>query len=217
MARARKTKSVAPIEQDALTALERKLIANSLAFKMKGDDLGAFMQIFAPPHQTYPGLHMPSKDDPNPNAERDWFIRVLGFLVQCYPHPVNMALDCLRTSLIEVNRGLTPNIFKPHKAAKGGKANFVAQQAMNLAVLAADFIHDAACIDYDYQDALKAAKVTSREIELWRKRIEPEYRCTAIVAWTDIGGAAKILVRSVQDVRNAIGRKPPTKRTKPAT
>lgn len=207
MARERKTKYATPIEGEALSAFRRELIAKSPAFNLSGLDATAFIHAFAPPHQAYPGLHKPDIDSPSPNAERDWLIQVLGFLTQCYPYPVNTALDSLKTALIEVNRGLIPNIFTPHKPAKGGKSNFVAQEAMNFSVLAADFIYDGVSVDYDYQDALKAAKVTSREIELWRARIDPAYRCTAIVPWADIEGAKRVLISAVQEVRLAIGRK----------
>ena len=212
MARERKTKYPEPVGQEALTALERELIDNSPAFIMVGSDAAAFVTAFAPPGSDYPVLHKPKPDDPNPNAYRDWLIRVLSFLIECYPHPVNLALDSLKISLTEVNRGLTPNLFKPHKPAKGGKGNFGAQEAMNLAILAADYIHDNIGNDDAYAQVLADANTTGREIEGWRMRIDPAFRCTSITAWAHLDGAQRVLATAVADVRLAIGRKPRAKR-----
>lgn len=208
MARPRKLKAVDPIATDSLSAFERRLIAASPAFQTHGFDIAGFMQAFAPPSAAYPGTRNADARDLDPNAEREWLIRVLGVLTQCYPHPVNMALDCLRTSLIEVNRGLTPELFKPHKPAKGGKSNFVAQQAMNLAVLAADYIHDEVGNDDAYRQELTEAKTTGIEIEVWRARIDPAYRNHAIVAWCDLEGAREALSSAVARAKEAIGRSP---------
>jgi hypothetical protein len=213
MVRQRSAKSVEPISPEPLGAFERQLIANSPAFQGGVFDMAAFMQAFAPPSSCYPGAKLPDKDDPAPNAERDWLIRVLGVLAQCYPHPVNMALDCLRISLIEVNRGLTPNLFRAHKPAKGGKSNAIAQEAMNLAVLAADFIHDEVGNDDAYRAELGNAATTGREIEAWRHRIDPRYRNQAIVAWSNLNGAKRVLKYSVADVKAAIARAPKSRKS----
>jgi hypothetical protein len=208
MASKRKQKFSAPISHEDIGALERIIIAESPVFRDSERYSAMFNQIFPPPNDRYPGLSSPEKNDPSVEVEREWIIRILDFLLECYPHPVNMALDSIRTGLIEVNRGLSPNIFKPHKPAKGGKSNFIAQQAMNLAILAADYIHDVVGNDDAYRQELIDAATSNLEIDMWRKRLDRSYENRAIVTWSDLSGAKRVLARSVADAKAATGRSP---------
>jgi hypothetical protein len=206
MARPRKREYRTPIAAVPHSSIERKLIGASPAFTMGIEDSRAL--ALAPPGLEYPMSYEPRAGD-DPDAYRNWLIKVLGVLTDCYPAPINMALDCLRKSLIEVNRGLTPNLFKPVKRARGGKRNFAAQEAMNLAVLAASYIHDVAGNDESYEKSLEVAGTTRIEIDQWRtSRIDPAYQCSAIVAWTDLAGAEFTLQYAVEDAKAATARKP---------
>lgn len=208
MARARKSSYSQPVESVGLGALERKLIASSPAFSMNQEETLAFLQIFAPPGSEYPMLYASKTTDENPDIYRDWLIKILEVLTDCYPAPVNMALDCLRKSLIEVNRGLTPNLFKPAKPAKGGKTNFAAQIAMNLAVLAANYIHDEVGNDDSYAEYLKLSGTSRLEIDRWRtRRIDPAYRQESIIAWYDLPSALVVLRNAISDYRKHSGRR----------
>lgn len=206
MARPRKTEYRDPIEPCPHSSIELELITSSPAFNMAIEDQRLLAVALAPPGREYPMMYEPKAGD-DPDVYRNWLIKVLGVLVDCYPHPVNLALDCLRLSLIEINRGITPNLFKPAKRARGGKGNFAAQDAMNLAVLAASYIHDNVCNEYEYKDALSSAGTTAIEIAAWKTRIDPAFRSHAIVAWYDLGSATRVLVNSVNLVRAQVGRK----------
>ena len=207
MSRSRKPEYKAPIEHVSHQSIERKLISASPVWTMAPDDLAALIDALKPPGDEYPMLYIPKPGDENPNAYRDWLIGMLGILTDCYPHPINMGLDCLRKSLIEVNRGLTPNLFKSHKPARGGKVNFSAQEAMNLAVLAANYVHDETGNDDSYEQSLFDAGTNRREIDQWKGgRIDPAYKCSAIVAWHDLPSAIDVLRGAIADYRKHSGR-----------
>lgn len=206
MARPRKPQYQIPIEPQPHGTIARKVVAASPAFTMSAEDTHALEEAFAPPGQIYPMAYEPSAGEEN--AYRDWVIHVLSLLIDCYPSPIGLALDCIRKSLIEVNRGITPNLFKPVKRARGGKSNFAAQEAMNLAVLAANYIHDVQGDDQAYEKSLEVAGTTRIEIDQWRNgRIDPAYRCHAIIAWADLAGAERVLKYSVEDVKVEIARR----------
>jgi hypothetical protein len=208
MARKRSKKYSMPIEREDISQLERIIISDSPAFRDSENYRAIFTSLFPPPNDRYPGLILHEKNDPSANDEREWLIRILSFLVECYPHPINMALESIKVGLVEVNRGLSPNLFRPNNPAKGGKANYIAQEAMNLAILAADYIHDNIGNDDAYRKVLEEAATNSREIDGWRKRLDPSYRNKAIVAWGNLAGAKQVLTRSVAKAKDAIGRAP---------
>ena len=206
MGRRRKPQYQVPIEANTQTSIERKLINDSPAFQWSSEDCVALQSALAPPGAVYPMEFVPDADAENPNAYRDWLIRLLSTLTDCYPHPINMALDCLRLSLIEVNRGLTPNLFKPVKRASR-KGKYSAQTAANLAVLAANYIHDEVGNDDSFAEELVKAGTSRREIDGWRNgRIDPAFRRHATVAWTDLKSAKAVLAGAIEDYRAASAR-----------
>lgn len=197
MARKRKEEYQAPV-QAAPHQLQAALLADPDRHP------AAFMMAFAPPGTEYPMSHVAPHGEQN--AYRPWMIMILGLLTDMYPHPVNMALDCLRKSLIEVERGITPNLFKPSKRAKR-KGNFAAHEAANLALCAANYIHDEIKDDQAYEQALADAGTTRIEINGWRNgRIDPLYRNHAIVGWADLAGAKLVLENAIRDYRKAMGK-----------
>lgn len=207
MGRPSKPQYRSPLEPNRQTPIERKLIGDSIVFNWGADELQALALALAPPSAVYPMEWIPATETENPNAYRDWMIRVLSTLVDCYPHPLNLALDSLRLSLIEVNRGLTPNLFKPAKRASR-KGNYAAQSAANLAVLAANFIHDHVRNDAAFVQELEDAGTSRLEIDGWKNgRIDPAFRCDAILAFQDFKAAKSVLADAVADYRAASARK----------
>ena len=204
MVRRRRPEFREPVESLSHGELVRKLISASPSFATEGDAL-LWVGAFPPPGDEYPMVHEPLPG--GKNAYRDWLIKTLEVLIECYPAPVNMALDCLRKSLIEINRGLVPNLFKPAKSARGGKSNFAAQQAMNLAVLAASYIHDACQKDTSYEKTLEDCGTNRREIETWKnKRLHRAYHNPAIMAWYDQQSAEIALRNAILDYRRHSSR-----------
>lgn len=205
MVRSRKPEYQLPIAPVPYGELARRLVNVSPAFAVDGD-AGLWIGAFPPPGTEYPMQHEPAPGEPN--VYRDWLISVLEVLVDCYPSPVNMALDCLRTSLIEVNRGLTPNLFKPPKSSKGGKSNYSAQKSMNMAVNAALYIHDYCGNDILYEKYLSECGTSKREIDAWKSgRIDPIYRNASIVGWHDLVSALIVLKAQIENYRAYSSRK----------
>lgn len=205
MARSRKPEYQIPIEAVPHDSLARRLIAVSPAFANEGDAV-LWASAFPPPGDEYPMSHEPTPGEAN--AYRDWLISVLAVLANCYPPPANMALECLRKSLIEVNRGITPNLFKVIKQAKGGKSNFAAQEAMNTAVLAASYIHDICANDMAYEAYLAKAGTNKREIDAWKnERIDPAYKNNALLVCYDLKSAEIVLTAQIENYRSYRPRK----------
>lgn len=204
MPRVRKTRYREPIESAAPGATFRPMVASGPAYAMSHQDWKPIAEALMPPGNEHPMLHTPQKNEPN--DYRYWLIYVLESIKDCYRDPVHLALDCLRTSLIEVNRGLTPNLFKAAKPARGGLGNFAAQAAMNLATLAAEYINDERGNEDSYEEDLLAAGTSKIEIDQWKSRIYPAYRQTAIIAWSDGEGARRVLKGAVADAKSHIGR-----------
>jgi len=198
MVRRRRTEYLTPVESVPHDQLIRRLISASPAFATEGDGT-LWPQALPPPGNEYPMIHEPAPGEAN--CYRNWLINVLDVLVDCYPAPTNLALDCLRKSLIEVNRGLTPNLFKPAKRAKGGKANFAAQAAMDRAITAASYIHDECGNDASYETVLKIAGTSRREVEAWKGRVDLSYSSTSTVSWYDLKSAEVVLRNSIADYR----------------
>lgn len=202
MPRKRKAEYRTPIEPIPYGVAGIKLVDASPAFRMSAEEWEEIAEAFAPPGSEYPMSHMPAPGQQN--AYREWLIRVLLVLTDCYPHPINLAMDTLRKSLIEVERGVKANLFQPARKARR-KSNFAAQEAANLAVLAANYIHDVCGNDEAYELILTNAGTSRLEIDSWRNgRIDPAYRTPAIVAWADYAGAQCVLANAIAGYRLAM-------------